>query len=201
MKTYSAIDSEADFSDKIVLHYTGSMFGIGTFISNTTLINKISLIKCRTSSKGFVVLLGSINEMGANMLSTTKRVRKLLRHFWPGELTVLLKYRSKIFERVQKNSYIGVRVPSDELLRSLISEYKTPFLSSSVNLTGRAPETSLKNILQKYPSWFDCALIPEGIEKADSVPSTIVKVDKNKLSLIREGSIPFKDILGVFEDL
>ena len=201
MKTYPAIDSEADFSDKIVLHYTGSMFGIGTFISNTTLINKISLIKCRTSSKGFVVLLGSINEMGANMLSTTKRVRKLLRHFWPGELTVLLKYRSKIFERVQKNSYIGVRVPSDELLRSLISEYKTPFLSSSVNLTGRAPETSLKKILKQFPSWFDCALIPEGIEKADSVPSTIVKVDKNKLSLIREGSIPFKDILGVFEDL
>ena len=201
MKTYSAIDSEADFSDKIVLHYTGSMFGIGTFISNTTLINKISLMKCRTSSKGFVVLLGSINEMGANMLSTTKRVRKLLKHFWPGELTVLLKYRSKIFDRVQKNSYIGVRVPSDELLRSLISEYKTPFLSSSVNLTGRAPETSLKNILQKYPSWFDCALIPDGIEKADSIPSTIVKVDKNKLSLIREGSIPFKDILGVFEDL
>lgn len=201
MKIYSEIDKTVDFSSKVILHYTGSMYGVGTFISNSMNIGRISLNKCRTSKKGFIVLLSDIEDLNSHFLTVTQKIKRFLSHYWPGNLTLLLKSTTHIFSEVQMDGFIAVRVPKNKLLRELIRKYNTPFLSTSINLTGATAESNLDTIIQKYQKWFDCGVLSDRPKKVSSTPSTIIKIFKNEIIPIRVGEIPIEDLEKTYQNI
>ena len=57
--------------------------------------------------------------------------KKIIEKYWPNTLTILFKKNDLISDELTKGSeYIGVRMPNNEFLLKLISEFGKPLLST-----------------------------------------------------------------------
>lgn len=96
---------------------------------------------------------------------------------------------------VVAKDYIGIRIPDNAVVRELAV---VPLTSTSANLSGEGAPTSVDGISKELMEKVDL-IIDTGSCKYKK-QSTIVKIGKDgKLELIREGAIPFNDILKEVE--
>ncbi|MEN6444977.1 MAG: Sua5/YciO/YrdC/YwlC family protein [Candidatus Cloacimonas sp.] len=188
-----------------ILHWTGSMWGIGCRLSSMEAINKIEALKQRSGKQGFIALLPDISFLEQDQIPVA--LKPLMHQYWPGNLTLVFNYAVSEFERIAFKGKVAFRVPSDPALRAFISLLDEPLISSSVNVSGLMPEENYDRIMRNYKSWFDFALLPSGREiKSSSEPSTIVEFissaesgTNEEIKCLREGSIPFYEIKQAFK--
>ena len=195
-------DIEFKTSD-VFLHFTGNIFGIGCSAFDTTAIERIIELKHRDANKGFIVLFSSLKQAkgyGLPQLDNT-RIKALLEEFYPGNLTAIMQTEDKRFEKVWLNSKIGIRIPASKILRDLIDRIGNPIVSTSINVSGNPFCTDLDVLQKEFADWFDWGLYNE-TEPADKpLPSTVidfVEGEKLEVKCLREGSIPFAEVLSRF---
>lgn len=180
--------------DMLILHYTGNMFGIGAAAFSTSARNKINSLKKRKDSKGFITLLSDVDQLVYNGFWTSSGEQRLVRQYWPGNLTLLLHNSKPLWQAMAIEARVAVRVPEDEFLRSYIRRSGHPLLSTSVNISGHTPETELESILEKFGDWFDVALLPQSNLPGSGLPSTIIAEKEGEIDCLREGEIPCEEI-------
>lgn len=172
-----------------VLHFTGSMFGIGCWGDDEIAVDKINKLKHREDSKGYILLIPNISWLDRFGISYSNKIKKILQQFWPGNLTVILNDENNNFSRITLDGKIAIRVPVDKLLRDFINTRNVPFLSTSINVSQEAAQYNLSEIKRNLNNWFDYGIVPSGINVAENAPSTIIKFKNNNLEYIRKGSI------------
>jgi tRNA threonylcarbamoyl adenosine modification protein (Sua5/YciO/YrdC/YwlC family) len=185
--------------DSVILHHTGDMFGIGCSIFSESAINKISRLKMREDSKGFIVLIPHLDWLLENGFKIYPAVQRLLTQYWPGNLTMLLHNTRDDMKHLELNGKIAFRVPSSPQLCDFIESIETPIISTSINLSGMPYLSTLPEIKQKAGVWFDFAVLPDrATTKKEARPSTIMDIEGNDLKCIREGSLPYYEIRNSF---
>jgi len=114
-------------------------------------------------------------------------VYKLMRKSLPGPYTYILRANSnvpKIFKANKKT--IGIRVPDNNIARTIVKELGNPILSTSVHHDDELLEymTDPEIIHDKYKNQVDIIIDggPGGIE-----PSTVIDCSTDIPELIREG--------------
>ena len=180
--------------DEVFLHHTGGMFGIGCSAFDAAAIGKINRLKQRESGKGLIVLLADRNWLDKYDIPVSLKMQRLLQQYWPGELTVILPDPQHNFENISWQGQVACRIPPDPFLQDFIKNFNTPIVSTSVNLAGEAPVNDLIEIRKTFKKWFDLEILPSELPKGNPKPSTIIKEDKGKLVLLREGSIEYAEI-------
>jgi len=188
-----------------ILHWTGSMWGIGCRLSSPETIAHIKELKQRPDKDGFIALIPDISVLEQDKIPTA--LLPLMHQYWPGNLTLVFNYEDSTLAQIAKGNKVALRVPSDPALRALISLLGEPLISTSVNVSGLMPENNYERIVRNYASWFDFALLPSSRElKRPSEPSTIVEYisseessSNDKIKCLREGSIPFYEIKQAFQ--
>jgi L-threonylcarbamoyladenylate synthase len=124
---------------------------------------------------------------------------KLINKYWPNTLTILFEKNDNLLEEITCGSeYVGIRMPDNKLLLDLMNNINKPIISTSANISGNSVITNTNLIepeLKKYISY-----IYDDGEKTN-VASTLVKVENNKIKILREGILAnkikedFKDFL------
>lgn len=194
MKIYNELPREKIEQNAIFLHYTGNMFGIGCSSFSKEAIAKIDSLKERNDKSGYIVLIPDIDWLKRFKVEITPKIRRILQQYWHGELSVILEVPDSRLEYISQNGKVAFRIPTDKLLRQFIVEMDQPIISTSVNKSGKKPVQNLNEILTGFESWFDFAIIPDDFQQCNNLPSTIIEFSDEKLSLIRQGSIPFTEI-------
>ena len=77
-------------------------------------------------------------------------------------------------------------MPDNKLLLDLVSKYNKPLLSTSANITNESVITNISLLDDRIKSKVD--YIYDG-GTLDSVASTIIKIEDNKIVLLREGKL------------
>lgn len=155
---------------------------------------KLNQVKNR-AGKSYIVLTGSIiqAETFADM-PRTPYLYQLLTAYWPGPLTVILKkkaHKLKFFNN--ENNTIAVRIPDHAGLLSLLSTLEGVF-STSANKAGFPVAIDIKDIdvdIQQSVA----GIILDQNQKQNSIPSTIIDCSQEQLTLVREGIIPFSELV------
>lgn len=190
-----------------ILHWTGSMWGIGCRLSSLTAIARISKLKQRPEKQGFIALIPDASVLDQDMLPAA--LKPLLAQYWPGNLSVVFNYPDPQFSHIAIEGKVAFRVPQDPMLRAFISLLGEPLISTSVNISGLLPEEDQDRILKNFGSWFDVALLPSAkVAKATKEHSTLVEYIKaneakssshqDELKCLREGSVPFYEVKQSF---
>lgn len=190
-----------------ILHWTGSMWGIGCRLSATEAISRINQYKQRPEKQGYIALIPDISYIDTSKIPTA--LRSLLEQYWPGNLTVVMSYDDDKYNNIAIDGKVAFRVPTDPLLREFIEKLGEPLISTSINLSGLPAEEDLGKIERHYAGWLDFGLIPSPKEiRSGTQASTIIEyikaseakstTDKDELKCIREGSIPFYEIKQSF---
>lgn len=119
--------------------------------------------------------------------------RKIIDKFMPGEITIILEKKNNFGKTFTlPDNTIGIRIPNSPIALVILKEINIPLIVSSANISGMESGINPEEIKKYFSKSVDAIISGGIIEKG--VPSTIVKVDKGKINILREGKITKKQI-------
>jgi len=105
--------AEALLNGKTAAFPTETVYGIGASIFNENAVLKIYQIKGRPPDKPLSVLIGSAKDMDKAASEIPDFARLLAEKFWPGPLTMILRKKEEISDKVTAGKgTVGLRVPA-----------------------------------------------------------------------------------------
>ncbi len=169
---------------------TETVYGLGVIYNNKESYDRLIQVKRRPPEKPFTLMCGDIKDI-YKYAEVSPLADKLIKKFMPGQFTIILKAKPGLPNWVvSKEGNVGIRVPDNKLVSSLIKGVGSPLLVPSANKSGEPPLTKDKDVINIFNNEID------GIIKGAStsnVPSTIVLVD-SIVHIIRLGLISEEDI-------
>ena len=175
---------------EIIIFKTETVYGIGTNAYNKESCKKIFEIKKRSLNSPLLVLISNYEMLDKIAKAPNEIERKLMDTFWPGPLTIILhrKDDDKIFKSTDSiGDEIAIRMIDEPLINALIKSTGVPLVAPSANITGQKTGTKIENIIKDFNNKVNY-IIDSG-DAENSISSTIIKVEDNKIDIHREGSV------------
>lgn len=203
MVTMTKIQNAVNILKKggVAIFPTDTVYGIGT-LPEKEYVEKIYKIKKRDFSKKIIALISDkkilselIDETDENM----KKIENTLEKYWPGELTVIFRANQNFTKNFDKNmETIGIRIPKNKTALEIIKKSGGVLLTTSANISGENAVTKAKSLSKELLKNVDAVVQNENTELTGK-PSTIVKYENGKFSLLREGNVSFTEIMENFK--
>jgi L-threonylcarbamoyladenylate synthase len=177
----------------IVSFPTETVYALGGDGYNTEVVARIYRIKRRDRSKPFSVFLKDAREVKKVVDFISEDAQKLMEKFWPGPLTLVFKSSSaKLSWVLAGGNKLGVRVSPSELVARILDEARVPITATSANPSGKKSCVTASRVFYFFNGRID--LILDGGKSKIFLPSTVLDVSGEEVSLIRLGSIPVEEI-------
>jgi len=178
----SNLASDFLLKEKLLILPTDTVYGFSAIVKdNSDTDIKIRKVKGRSEDKPFIQLISSPEEI---YKYSKEKIPQKLFDYWPGPLTLILPDLRLENEPVKTTAF---RCPGDEWLRQVIGECKYPLYSTSVNRSGFPVLDEEEAIVKEFSSEVDLIVL-DG-DKKNALPSTIVKIEKNEIVVLRQGSL------------
>lgn len=155
---------------------------------NHTAVKKIHQLRGDGKGVAAQVMVGNIATIEGITAEFTDDARALATKFWPGLLTMQLPPQRGLMWDLgdqRELDQIAIRIPSNRFLREL-AEHAGPLAVASASLVGRPP--SLSTIFVPALD-ADIGATFEAGDLKTGLPSTVVSVSTEAITLIRKGAI------------
>ncbi|WP_345502343.1 L-threonylcarbamoyladenylate synthase [Pedococcus ginsenosidimutans] len=127
----------------VVVLPTDTVYGIGADAFSPEAVASVLAAKGRGREMPPPVLVPSVRTVDGLATDVPEWARDLIREFWPGPLTLVLKAQSSLmWDLGDTNGTVAVRMPKDDTALALLGEVG-PMAVTSANLTGRPPATTV----------------------------------------------------------
>lgn len=176
----------------VIVFPTDTVYGIGCDPFNRSALGRVHRLKGR-GGKALPVLVSS-SEAASALVEVEGIPELLMRAFWPGALTLVLKGRRRLPHLLTGGAPgVGVRMPSHELALKIIGACGGALVGTSANLSGRPPARSADELDPQIEAGAD--LVVDGGPAALGVASTVIEVhvggtgEGTSLRVLREGGL------------
>lgn len=171
----------------LVIMPTDTIYGIIGDATNEETIKKAFDVKERSYDKPLLILVSNEEMLKDAVEEIPEQVKKIIKKYWPGPLTILFKKSKKISDTLTANSpLVAIRMPKDERLLNIMNKLNKPLISTSANISSKQAITNPDQLEEKMKEQIDC-IIDEGTINNEA--STLIKVEDNKIVILREGAI------------
>ena len=181
---------------KVIITPTDTIYGIMADATNDEAVKKVYEAKKRSFDKPLLMLVNGEEMLEKYVLPIDDLTKKLINDYWPGPLTILFKKNDNVSKYVTNNEYVGIRYPDNEIIKDILDNFKKPVVSTSANISDSDVITEVEMIPDELLENIDYVL--DG-GKLASVPSTLIKVEDNKISILRAGSLS-EDIKNKYKE-
>ncbi len=183
-------------SGGIVVFPTETVYGIGANGLNENAVKRLYEVKQRPFNKPISLLVNSIDMINEIAKDITELEYDLMRKFFPGPLTIILKKKDIVPNIVTANSNtVGVRMPANETALKLIEYAGVPIATPSANISGKPSATNLKEVMGNFGEEVDYYI--DGGTSKIGIASTIVQVIDEVPHILRQGSISKEEIMNL----
>lgn len=116
----------------IVIFPTDTSYGMGCDLFNKRGIEKISEIKKRSRKQPFSFICADLGDI-SNYAVVTNYVYKIMKRLLPGPYTFILG-ASRLVPKIllPKRKEVGIRIPDNDICLSLVREFGSPIISTTV---------------------------------------------------------------------
>lgn len=170
-------------NDGVVAFPTETVFGLGVIYNSNKAIDRLIKAKNRDMSKRFTLMLDSKNKI-EDYAIVSLRERKIIEAFMPGDLTIILNSKDN-------KQTIGIRIPDDDFVCSLISKCQIPLYVTSANISHQPSALNDKEALTQLDGRID--MIVKGECKMNQA-STVVDLTGDTIKILRQGRITLEMI-------
>lgn len=182
----------------LVIFPTETVYGIGTNALNSKAVKKLYEVKKRPYEKPISLLVNSIEMIENIAKDITKLEYELIKKFFPGPLTIILKKKENISNIVTANKEtVGVRMPQNDIALKLIEYAGVPIATPSANISGKPSGTNMKDIMRDFEKKVEY-FIDNGPSKIGQ-SSTIVQIIDETPYILRKGAISELEIKKVID--
>jgi tRNA threonylcarbamoyl adenosine modification protein (Sua5/YciO/YrdC/YwlC family) len=173
-------------SGGVIIYPTDTIYGLGCDIFQQKAIERICRIKQVDPQKAQLSFIcHDLSDMSHYTKSISTPIYRLLKQYLPGPYTFILP-ASKEVPRIlkSKKDTIGLRIPDNEIARTILKELQHPILSAS--LPGEMVEdyTDPELMYEKFGKLVDI-VVDGGI--GGMVPSTIIDCTTDEPIVTRKG--------------
>lgn len=158
----------------VFIYPTDTVYGLGCDATNEIAVARIKEIKGRDANKPLSIIAPSKEWIFKHL----EAEKEIIDRYLPGKYTLILKKKNPSFLKyISPTDTLGVRIPCHEFT-AMIQKANLPFVTTSVNLSGEKPASSLNEIKPEILEQVD-VIINAG--KLDGTPSAIILPDGKEL--------------------
>ena len=171
----------------LIIYPTDTVYGLGCDITNTRALEKIARIKkVKLDRANFSFICYDLSNLSSYVRQISNPVYKLLKRALPGPYTFVLQGNNKLPRDFKKKKTVGIRVPDNNIIRSIVQELGNPIVSTSIYDEDELIEytTDPELIFEKWRDRVD--LVIDG-GYGGNVASTIIDVSEGEIEVVREG--------------
>ncbi|MBF0401532.1 MAG: threonylcarbamoyl-AMP synthase [Magnetococcales bacterium] len=185
---------------QVIAHPTETLFGLAVDPFHAAAVQSLLQLKGRQVSKGFILLIPDSGWLERLSRPPSLLAQRLMACFWPGPLTLALPARPELPVEITGGSgFVAVRHSSSPLVAALLGCWRGVLVSTSANLAGQPPALSAAAVARQ---WGDgVAVILAGEVSAQARPSTVLRLDDERVSLLREGALSLAQIRAMVPEL
>lgn len=182
--------------DGLVVFPTETVYGIGANALVKEAVDKIYVAKGRPSDNPLIVHICDFDMLNNVTNGYNEIENKLMKAFWPGPMTIILKKSELVPYNVTCNlDTVGVRMPSNIIAKELIKLANVPIAAPSANISGKPSGTNVKDIFEELNDRVD--IIIDYGNSDIGVESTVLKVINDEVVILRPGKITPEDIENI----
>ena len=187
-------------NDGLVVLPTETVYGIAANSYSEDACKKIYLAKNRKADNPLIVHVANKEMINDVAFIQNDIEQKLIDNFMPGPFTIILKKNDKICKVASSNmDTIGVRMPDNKIIRTVIEKSNLPLAAPSANVSGRPSGTNIEDIKEELNEKID--IFVDGGQSKIGIESTVVKVENGKVIILRPGYITEDKIRSIVGDI
>src|SRR5262245_8719350 len=170
----------------LVAFPTETVYGLGADATNQDSISKIFDAKGRPSDNPLIVHVAGRQMVNGVAVDISDSAAKLIQHFWPGPLTLVLRRSPVLSPAVSAGlDTVAVRMPDATIALALIRAAATPIAAPSANVSGRPSPTTAHHVLQDLAGQVE--LILDGGPTTIGIESTVIDMTADPPVILRPG--------------
>jgi len=179
--------AESIRSGGVIAFRTDTFYGLGADPLNRDAILRIRELKGREDDKPILLLVSDESEVD-RFVEQSDFFKLIVKGHWPAPLTLIGVARPEVpIELTAGTKSLGVRLPDDDDVRSLVRACGGALTATSANVSGQPPARTAKEVENYFPAGID--LIIDGGEASAAEPSTVLDLSTREPRLIREGAV------------
>jgi tRNA threonylcarbamoyl adenosine modification protein (Sua5/YciO/YrdC/YwlC family) len=184
---------EALAEGRIVGIPTDTVYGLAADPFRPGASDRLFEAKRRSRDVDLPVLVASVDQAMSLTTAVPGVAMTLMERFWPGPLTLVLPRRPGLTADLgDDEATIGVRCPEHPVPLALCAK-GGPMATTSANLHGQPTSQTAEEVVAVFGDAVPWVL--DGGRRAGS-PSTVVDCTGTEPRLLREGRIPWEDVVG-----
>ncbi len=172
----------------LVIFPTETVYGIGARAFDPIAVSRIFQVKGRPADNPLIVHIGTVSQLSALAMEIPDVAFRLMDHFWPGPLTLILKRAPTLPPIVSANlDTVAVRMPDHPMALALLHEMGEPIAAPSANRSGRPSPTSAAHAEKELgPA---VKMILDGGPCRIGLESTVLDLTERRPCILRPGAI------------
>lgn len=178
----------------LVIYPTDTVYGLGCDTTNTRALERIARIKgIKLAKANWSFICADLSNLSDYVRQIDTATFKILKRALPGPYTFVLPGNNNLPKDFKKKKTVGIRVPDNAIVTSLVQVLGNPIVSTSIHDEDDVLEytTDPELIFEKWQNLVD-VVIDGGY--GDNMASTVIDLSQGEPEVIREG----KGVLNIF---
>jgi len=160
----------------VVVYPTDTAYGLGGIFNKKKVVSRVLKIKNRTNKKFTVICSDLLQAKKFFKLKPSEMI--LAKRYWPGPLSIAVSFQ------------FAIRVPKNKVARELAQKVGQPLIATSANLSGKKDQYLALAVFKEFKNKkHQPDLIVNAGRLKTVKPSTLVKIVKNKVVVLRQGPV------------
>ena len=182
---------------KLVAFPTETVYGLAASALVPSAVNRLVKVKGRGTDHPMALAVKSEDEALDYVPEISPLGRRLARRCWPGPLTLVMsdnhpdslvqQLSPEVRQYVVPRDTLGLRVPAHQLILEVLQLMAGPLALTSANRSGQPDAVNAQEVVEYLDS--DVQLVLDDGRCQFSQPSTVVRLDDNRIRILRRGVV------------
>lgn len=171
----------------LVIFPTDTIYGLGCDLKNNKALERLAMLKgVKLEKATFSFIFNNLSHLSDYVKQIDSPTFKILKRTLPGPYTFILPGSNTLPKVFKKKKTVGIRIPDNNIVRSIIETLGNPIVSTSIKDEDEVLEyiTDPELIFEKWQHLVD-GVIDGGF--GDNHASTIIDLTEAEPIVIREG--------------
>lgn len=176
---------------KAIIFATDTVYGLAVDASSFEAVENLYKIKKRDLKKPIAIFVKNL-EKAKEIFDFDKKSLKIANKFLPGPLTMVLRVKNKekfqLSSNLTNSEFLGFRIVDKKFINNLFNHFDGALAVTSANISNQKDSNLIQEVVE-YFSDLDILVVKSDEKDRIEKPSTVVKIDNEKIEILREGSI------------